>query len=743
MSFPTAPISGSAITGTVGVPNGGTGAATFTAHGVLIGEGTSAVTATAVGGTGTYLRGASGADPAWSTLVLPNATTKGDELYASATNTIASRARPRYDIRAYGAVGDGVTDDAPAIQLAINAAIDSASSFASRAGTVFFPPAPVSWRWATAVTATLTQSGAGTADCPYFVLEGCGDDGMIRLATGAGVDALTILLTNMEWAGIVVRNISLLGAGSATDCRGGWIIQVAPQPAVCIWENVRINNVYAANAPVEARGGHHIFKNFKNNGSTAGDSSPGYLLYANQVYDLDIDGIRGYSEYEFAGVNHGGGGATTAFVGVTPISDSEGMSRVRIRNIYSELSNPYVVHFPTTAGNPHCESLVIDGFQVSPQSGVVAGVLLDRLTLANGSVATAGAMPLANMSGAITADFKNIRAFGGGSLTFATDAASDVTLINTSLSAITNALGTVHTSTSGVDTWRNDSITTGQTAGVVLDNQTAATVGAQKFAPATARKTKGWGTTAGASESVEAWDQLQPVQATNAAAALVWYLKNGSQSSPGTARMSIGEIHPAFGTLLGRLVCKFLGATANYITLATAGMITDDAASYNGLDIGVTLSNTLAFATSGANRALIDSTSLRPATAAMTLGTNALPWKRLHIEGTAHVTGDWGTLTGWGTGATVSAVTGDDNHFTVTITAGTTPSANPTATLTFKDGTWTGAPWALCNLEATSDAIVVAPWTTCTTTATTLVITFHGTPVDTKTYTFRGIVLGG
>lgn len=48
------------------VPQGGTGATTFTDHGVLIGHGTSPLTATAAGATGTVLIGQSGADPIYS-----------------------------------------------------------------------------------------------------------------------------------------------------------------------------------------------------------------------------------------------------------------------------------------------------------------------------------------------------------------------------------------------------------------------------------------------------------------------------------------------------------------------------------------------------------------------------------------------------------------------------------------------------------------------------------------------------
>src|SRR5271170_472708 len=52
------------LSGIVGVTNGGTGDASLTAHGVLIGEGTSPVNVTAAGTNGQVLIGSTGADPA-------------------------------------------------------------------------------------------------------------------------------------------------------------------------------------------------------------------------------------------------------------------------------------------------------------------------------------------------------------------------------------------------------------------------------------------------------------------------------------------------------------------------------------------------------------------------------------------------------------------------------------------------------------------------------------------------------
>lgn len=58
-----------ALSSPVAVAEGGTGAVTETAHGVLLGQGTSPFTATAVGATNTLLHGNTGADPTYSAVV--------------------------------------------------------------------------------------------------------------------------------------------------------------------------------------------------------------------------------------------------------------------------------------------------------------------------------------------------------------------------------------------------------------------------------------------------------------------------------------------------------------------------------------------------------------------------------------------------------------------------------------------------------------------------------------------------
>ena len=68
--------------------------ATYTAHGVLIGEGTSSIVATATGSAGQLLTsGGAAADPTWTTATFPaTATSTGTILRANGTNWVASTA---------------------------------------------------------------------------------------------------------------------------------------------------------------------------------------------------------------------------------------------------------------------------------------------------------------------------------------------------------------------------------------------------------------------------------------------------------------------------------------------------------------------------------------------------------------------------------------------------------------------------------------------------------------------------
>jgi hypothetical protein len=110
-------------------------------------------------------------------------------------------------------------------------------------------------------------------------------------------------------------------------------------------------------------------------------------------------------------------------------------------------------------------------------------------------------------------------------------------------------------------------------------------------------------------------------------------------------------------------------------------------------------------------------------------------------RGTALVSMDFGLSAGWGSTASVAVgANSDDQRGTITITsAGTGQVPNPTVTLTFKDGAWAVAPFALTKMEGGTGALTTL---TESTTTTTLVFTFVGTPVATKTYIISWLMLG-
>ena len=111
------------------------------------------------------------------------------------------------------------------------------------------------------------------------------------------------------------------------------------------------------------------------------------------------------------------------------------------------------------------------------------------------------------------------------------------------------------------------------------------------------------------------------------------------------------------------------------------------------------------------------------------------------VNGTAHVAGDYALSAGWGTTATVSAVSAKDAGGRVTIScSGTGQTANPTVTLTWKDGTWTTVPAVVASR---GDLVVPSgPFLNSTPGATTVVFTFNGTPVAGNSYILDFVAMG-
>lgn len=150
----------------------------------------------------------------------------------------------------------------------------------------------------------------------------------------------------------------------------------------------------------------------------------------------------------------------------------------------------------------------------------------------------------------------------------------------------------------------------------------------------------------------------------------------------------------------------------------------------------------------GSTVPLLDNTSGAAANAASWLvggGITTISGKwlaqRFQGSGTAHVAGDYALSGGWGTTASVSAVSAKDTGGRVTVTsAGTGQAANPTVTLTWKDGTWTTIPAVVASR---GDSVNPSgPFGVTTPTATTCVFTFNGTPVAGSSYILDFVAMG-
>lgn len=142
---------------------------------------------------------------------------------------------------------------------------------------------------------------------------------------------------------------------------------------------------------------------------------------------------------------------------------------------------------------------------------------------------------------------------------------------------------------------------------------------------------------------------------------------------------------------------------------------------------------------------LVDVNGVTTSRLADKLGITALP--RLTGNGTTHVIGDYVLSAGWGVGSLVRLAAAGaqygarDTGGSVAIDAAGTPSANPTVTLTFKDGAWAVIPTVTCNRgELTTPT--TAFWITTTITATTCVFQFVGLPAAGGTYVLNYSVIG-
>lgn len=124
------------------------------------------------------------------------------------------------------------------------------------------------------------------------------------------------------------------------------------------------------------------------------------------------------------------------------------------------------------------------------------------------------------------------------------------------------------------------------------------------------------------------------------------------------------------------------------------------------------------------------------------LGTGRIP--RVALQGTPLVNGDFSVSGGWGATPTINVVSNTnscDSKGEVSITAGGAGiAANPTVTLTFKDGTWGSVPYCLVIRNDANAPAAIAIVSAVS--ATQLTFQLLGLPVNGTTYNFQWIVIG-
>jgi hypothetical protein len=182
--------SAGSLSSTLIVGQGGTGQTSLTAHGVVIGEGASAVAVTSVGTTGQVLTGNTGADPTWQTPAAGFSnpmTTLGDIMFENATPAAARLAGNTTSGKQFlTQTGTGAVSAAPAWGALAsgdipNNAANTSGSAASLSATLIVGQGGTGFATTTAYGVIL----GGTTSTGAFQNAGTGTTGQVLTSAGA------------------------------------------------------------------------------------------------------------------------------------------------------------------------------------------------------------------------------------------------------------------------------------------------------------------------------------------------------------------------------------------------------------------------------------------------------------------------------------------------------------------------------------------------------------------------------
>lgn len=164
------------------------------------------------GGTISGAATVTGAFVAQSTLSAVGLATLGSVIANAVTATTARfKGGPWHDVRAYGATGDGATNDAAAIQAAIAAAV------AAGGATVFIPPG--TYKLGT-TTLWITSNGTSSGTQANICIVGAGLKATDLTYTGSGTAISSGTSSSPGNTTIVLEGFTLTGDGSTGTARG-------------------------------------------------------------------------------------------------------------------------------------------------------------------------------------------------------------------------------------------------------------------------------------------------------------------------------------------------------------------------------------------------------------------------------------------------------------------------------------------------------------------------------------------
>lgn len=215
-TFTTLTVTDIVLTNPLGVPEGGTGAASLTDHGVMLGSGVGAVTVTAVGAANQVFIGQTGADPIWSddldlpgTLDVTGIATFDDAITVAGTSTLSGAVT-----HSSTTALDGNVTLADAVNIILNTTTGTKIGTATTQKLAFFNATPIVQQ---ANTADLKDVIAAFG---FMVNGGASPLNLDGGALTAGAASFTTLATSGDYTA-TGGNIILATAGKGLQIKEG------------------------------------------------------------------------------------------------------------------------------------------------------------------------------------------------------------------------------------------------------------------------------------------------------------------------------------------------------------------------------------------------------------------------------------------------------------------------------------------------------------------------------------------